>query len=150
MTNPPTNSPTNSPMHQPDQQHDQQHDQQPELSLYQQIGGAPTVRGVTADLYRRIVADDLLGPVFDGYSVPEIEAHQRKLFGMILGGSERYDVARLEGKHAPLHLTGAHVDRLQVLTAASLTSLAAPDAVLAAVHDAIEQVRPLVVHPAAG
>ena len=58
-------------------------------SLYQWLGGDEKLQQLTAEFYRKVLADDLIGPVFRHMS-PEHAQHVAHFIGEVFGGPPLY------------------------------------------------------------
>ena len=54
--------------------------------LYDLIGGKRTVWAATEAFYRRVLADDTLGPFFEKTDMAQLRARQSMFISMLLGG----------------------------------------------------------------
>lgn len=64
-------------------------------SLYDELGGLPALRRLSAAFYERVLADDLLAPVFAGFEQRHVE-HVAVWLAEIFGGPADF-TARLGG-----------------------------------------------------
>jgi hemoglobin len=71
-------------------------------SLFEQLGGAGAVDDAIGEFYRRVLADELLGPFFAGVDMDKLASMQTEFFTVALGG---------EGAYAGMTLTEAHRGR---------------------------------------
>ena len=58
-------------------------------SLYQWLGGRTTLEKLTEAFYKKVLADELLGPVFKNMS-PEHSKHVAHFIGEVFGGDRLY------------------------------------------------------------
>ena len=58
------------------------------MSIYDNMGGAPSVRAAVDDFYARILADARLAPFFTGTDLERLKAHQRAFIAAALGGPQ--------------------------------------------------------------
>ncbi|HEX9067052.1 MAG TPA: group 1 truncated hemoglobin [Streptosporangiaceae bacterium] len=79
-----------------------------DLTVYDRLGGSLSIRSVTESFYRKVLADDLLGPYFDDVDMDRQVAKQAAFLTMVLGGPARYTGADLRSAHAGLRLEEAH------------------------------------------
>lgn len=83
-----------------------------------------------AAFYRRIPADDLLGPMYPADDLPGAEARLREFLIFRFGGPDRYLRARgnprLRLRHAPFPIDQAARDRWVALMDAALEEVALP------------------------
>lgn len=77
-------------------------------SLYEQIGGAPTIRALVEAFYPKVVANPLLAPIFPEDIDPVIE-RQYLFLTQYLGGPPLYTEQRghpmLRARHLPFPIT---------------------------------------------
>lgn len=69
-------------------------------SLYEWIGGAKTLEKLTDAFYAKVMADDLLRPVFQHMS-PEHAQHVAHFIGEVFGGAPQY-TQEYKGSHAKM------------------------------------------------
>ncbi len=82
-------------------------------TIYDEIGGEPAVSAVVAELYRRLLADPDLTSYFEGRDLNRLEAHQRALVAVALGGtSEEYTGRMMHPAHAGLGITDEAFDKV--------------------------------------
>lgn len=93
------------------------------MSIYERIGGAPSVAAAVDDFYARVLGDESLAPFFENVDVDELKSHQRLFLGTAIGGPEKYSGRGMAEAHDGLGITeeafGRVVDHL-VTTLASL------------------------------
>ncbi|HVV10190.1 group II truncated hemoglobin [Amycolatopsis sp.] len=75
-------------------------------TLYEWAGGAPALHRLFEVFYRKVLADELLEPVFRGMD-PHHPAHVALWLGEVFGGPAEYSTER--GGHA--HMIGRHLGR---------------------------------------
>jgi hemoglobin len=76
-------------------------------SLYNWLGGDEKLQQLTSAFYKKVLADELLGPVFVHMS-PEHAAHVAHFIGEVFGGPANY-TQQDQGSHA--HMVGHHVGK---------------------------------------
>jgi hemoglobin len=76
-------------------------------SLYQWLGGDEKLQQLTSAFYKKVLADELLGPVFKNMS-PEHAQHVAHFIGEVLGGPPQY-TQQDEGSHAKM--VGHHLGK---------------------------------------
>lgn len=69
-------------------------------SLYEWLGGAQTLEKLTDAFYAKVMADDMLGPVFRHMS-PEHAQHVAHFIGEVFGGAPQY-TEEDKGSHAKM------------------------------------------------
>jgi hemoglobin len=82
--------------------------------LYDLIGGKRTVWAATEAFYRRVLADDTLGPFFEKTDMAQLRARQSMFISMLLGGRIVYtgkDIAAAHRQARAKGLNDGHYDR---------------------------------------
>lgn len=82
-----------------------------DASLYERIGGEPTVRKLVDTLYDRVMADEVLAPFFEHSSVEGIRRMQREFLAAALGGPIVYAGRTLREAHSGRGITREHFSR---------------------------------------
>jgi len=77
-------------------------------SLYDRIGGAPTLDTLIPSFYERVLAHPELAPFFARSSVEALQQMQRQFFSMALGGPLEYPGRPLAHVHHGRGITAAH------------------------------------------
>lgn len=57
-------------------------------TIYEQIGGAPTIDKLVGTFYQHVLADPLLSPFFENTSIEKLQRMQKAFFTIALGGPE--------------------------------------------------------------
>ena len=95
-------------------------------SIYEQIGGRPSLKAAVDGLYGRLIADPELGRFFPS-GVGEVHrGYVITLLGQALGGPERYRGPDLVAAHSKLGITDAHFDATAAHLDAVLVELGVP------------------------
>ena len=82
-------------------------------TIYDEIGGEPTVTAVVDALYERLTTDSDLMSYFEGLDMGRLKAHQRALVTVALGGSsEEYTGRMMQPAHAGLAITDEAFDKV--------------------------------------
>ncbi|MFC9918071.1 group I truncated hemoglobin [Agromyces binzhouensis] len=113
--------------------------------LYDEVGGPDGVRTAVALLYRRVVADDELGPWFREVDLDRLRAHQRAFLAAAFGGPQAFSGRSLAEAHEGLEITDAAFDRIVQTLLTSLADLGVAHDAVARVGERLEQVRGDVV-----
>lgn len=79
-----------------------------QISLYQRIGGKAALQAVVDEFYRRVLADELLAPLFAQTDLQKQRQHQVAFLAMALGGPNEYRGAGMRAAHAGRGITHAH------------------------------------------
>ncbi len=113
-----------------------------ETSLFDRLGGPPAITAATEIFYRKVLADPLLAPYFDGVNMDQQVAKQAAFLTMALGGPNRYSGRDLRTAHAGLAgLSDTHVDRVIGHLARTLGELGVADDDIAAAGAVAASVR---------
>lgn len=77
-------------------------------TLYDWLGGLPALNRLTAEFYQRVLADDILGPIFAGMDADHPE-HVALFLAEVIGGPPLYSEQR--GGHPEMvrHHLGRHL-----------------------------------------
>jgi hemoglobin len=70
------------------------------MALYDEIGGARTVRAALDAFYPRVLADETLSPFFLGVDIQRLKKIQEGFFASALGGPSTYSGRSLHDAHA--------------------------------------------------
>jgi hemoglobin len=119
------------------------------VSVYDEIGGAPTMKAVVTVFYDRVVADPQLEKWFRDVDMTRLKAHQRAFLTAALGGPEVFSGRSLEAAHADLEITGDAFDAVVEHLASSLHDLGVPDEVVESVRARLDGSRDEIVTAAA-
>lgn len=107
------------------------------LSVYEAVGESG-LRQLVAAFYRRIPADDLIGPMYPVSALAEAERHLADFLIYRFGGPQTYiqerGHPRLRIRHAPFAITHAARDRWVSLMDAAIEECGWNDAVVAVVR----------------
>ena len=115
-------------------------------TIYDEIGGAPAVDAVVEELYRRLLADPELLSYFEGRDMSRLQAHQRALVTVALGGtSEEYNGRMMHPAHAGLAITDEAFDRVLGHLAAVLAGAGVPAVTTAKILAILQPLRTDVV-----
>lgn len=82
-------------------------------SLYEQLGGEQMVDKTVTIFYRKVLADPLLRPFFEGMDMKRLEAMQRAFLITVFGGPGAYtgrDMSRAHARLVQRGLSDAHFD----------------------------------------
>ncbi len=97
------------------------------MTVYEAIGEEGFAR-LAASFYRRVPADDLLGPMYPAGDLAEPERRLRDFLVYRFGGPQRYinerGHPRLRGRHMPFPVDQAARDRWMSLMSAALEEAA--------------------------
>lgn len=108
-----------------------------EETLYDRLGGHDGIRAVVDDFYDRLVADDDIGPFFEGSDMELLRRTQTDFLCEAAGGPETYDAAPVREAHLHVPFTPAHIQRAVELLEESLDAFDVPEADAEAVVEAV-------------
>jgi hemoglobin len=98
-----------------------------DTTLYDRLGGRDGIRAVVDDFYDRLVADDDLGPFFEGADVDRLRRTQTDFLCEAAGGPETYDAEPVREAHLHVPFEPAHIERAVELLQESLDAYDVPD-----------------------
>jgi hemoglobin len=82
-------------------------------SLYEQLGGEKMVDKTVTIFYRKVLADPLLRPFFEGMDMTRLEAMQRAFLITVFGGPNAYsgrDMSRAHTRLVQRGMSDVHFD----------------------------------------
>jgi hemoglobin len=80
-------------------------------TLYERIGGAPTVDKLIVSFYQHVLADPLLLPFFEHSSIEKLTCMQKAFFSVALGGPEPSEKISLYDAHQGRGIQIKHLTR---------------------------------------
>ena len=98
-----------------------------EQTLYDRLGGRDGIRAVVDDFYDRLVADEEIGPFFEGSNMEFLRRTQTDFLCEAAGGPETYDAAPIREAHLHVPFTPAHIQRAVELLEESLDAFDVPE-----------------------
>jgi hemoglobin len=113
--------------------------------LYDEVGGPDGVRTAVSVLYRRVVADEELGPWFRDVDLDRLRSHQRAFLSAAFGGPQVFSGRSLAAAHDGLEITDAAFDRIVQTLLTSLADLGVRHEAIARVGERLELARADVV-----
>lgn len=93
------------------------------LSLFELIGGAPAIEAAVDELYRRIMADAELSPLFKEERLPHLKKQQADFFTQALGGGPAYHGPSMKEAHAGFNISAEQFGRVATHLQATLQHL---------------------------
>jgi hemoglobin len=102
-------------------------EEEEEETLYERLGEQEGIRAVVDDFYDRLVADDDLGPYFEGADVDSLRRTQTDFLCEAAGGPETYDATPVEEAHIDVPFTPADIQRAVELLYESLDAFDVPE-----------------------
>lgn len=98
-----------------------------EQTLYERLGGHEGIRAVVDDFYDRLVADEEIGPFFEGSDMELLRRTQTDFLCEAAGGPETYDAAPIREAHLHVPFTPEHIQRAVELLEESLDAFDVPE-----------------------
>lgn len=80
-------------------------------TLYERIGGAPTIDKLISTFYQRVLADPLLEPFFEHTSIEKLTNMQKAFFSVALGGPEPDVKISMYAAHQGRGIQSKHLTR---------------------------------------
>jgi hemoglobin len=118
-------------------------------TLYERLGGTAAIEATVTEFYRRVLADPLLAPFFEGIDQARLERHQARFLSYAFGGAAPYSGAGMAQAHSRLvrehGLNDLHFDAVIAHLEQALIALRVPSGERAQVRNAAESLRPLVL-----
>jgi hemoglobin len=110
-----------------------------EANLYERLGEREGIRAVVDDFYDRLLADEEIGPFFEGSNMELLRRTQTDFLCEAAGGPESYDAAPIREAHLHVPFEPHHIERAVELLYESLDAFDVPaddaDAVVGAVAE---------------
>ncbi len=82
------------------------------MSLYDNIGGQPTLEKVVDDFHKRILADSSLSGYFAKTDMNKQRSHQIAFFSKLLDGPNNYQGRPMDKTHTGMNLQDAHFNAI--------------------------------------
>ena len=117
-------------------------------TTFEKFGGFKAVSRVVMTFYERVLDSDDVGPYFDDIDMPRLMDHQTKFISSMLGGPASINDDRLRVVHQQLEVSDADFDEIVRLLAGALRDHGVGEADIAAIGQAVEAKRALIVHQA--
>jgi hemoglobin len=120
-----------------------------EISLFDQLGGAPAVEAAVDIFYRKVLSDDRVSFFFDDVDMDHQIAKQKGFLTMAFGGPQALTSFDLRRVHAPLlkkGLNDMHFNVIAELLTATLNDLNVDPALTARVIAIAESTRANVLN----
>jgi hemoglobin len=114
-------------------------------SIYEAIGGRPSVKAAVDGLYGRLFADPELSRYFPAGISDRHRAYVVTLIGEALGGPERYRGPDLAAAHRHLRISDAHFDQTAAHLDAVLDGLGVPRDLTDQIIGIVASLRPRLV-----
>jgi len=108
-------------------------------TLYERLGEREGIRAVVDDFYDRLVADEDLGPFFEGSNMEMLRRTQTDFLCEAAGGPETYEATPVREAHLDVPFEPGHIERAVELLYESLDEFDVPDEDADAVVGAIAE-----------
>lgn len=115
------------------------------MGVYDEIGGAASVKAAVTVFYDRVLADPTVAPWFEGVDITRLKSHQRAFLAAALGGPELFSGRDLATAHAGRDITDEGFDTIIEHLTVSLHDLGVADDVVEQVRERVEPLRSDVV-----
>ena len=116
-----------------------------EQSMYDRIGGAPSVKEAVQRFYVRLLDDPELAPYFAATDLSKLKAHQAALITQLLGGPSGYTGRGLDEAHMGLDISAGHYDQVIKHLVAVLVELDVPEDIIGALGGIAANVKGQIV-----
>jgi hemoglobin len=120
------------------------------MSIYEKIGGAPSVAAAVDDFYRRVLGDQSLSPYFEGVDLERLKAHQRAFVAAAIGGPDPYTGRDMAEAHAGLGITPEAFGSVVGHLVATLTALGVDQDMIGAIGAKLAPLEEQIVTSPAG
>ncbi|MBL9169401.1 MAG: PAS domain S-box protein [Verrucomicrobiales bacterium] len=115
-------------------------------SLYNQIGGAPSVEAAVEEFYRRVLVDPLLIPLFKDTNLNWLKKSQVRFFTTVLGGPQIYKGADMQTAHIDLAIEERHFARVATHLSDTLRALQVPPALIHQILTLVGTLAPQIIN----
>lgn len=115
------------------------------MSIYDQIGGAPSVTAAVDLFYGKVLADPSLAGYFADTDLARLKGHQRAFIAAALGGPDLYAGRDMAAAHAGLDITEGAFDAVVGHLVATLTELRVPADVIGDIGVKLAPLAPQIV-----
>jgi hemoglobin len=99
-----------------------QHKEQDMTTLYEKIGGQPTLEKVVDAFHNSIMADSSLKGFFAKTDMAKQRAHQIAFFSQILEGPKQYSGRPMDKTHSGMNLNDQHFEAITKYLSAAMTA----------------------------
>jgi len=94
--------------------------------LYTRLGGRDGIRAFVDDLYDQHLADEEVGPIFEGADMEQLRKTQTDFLCEAVGGPESYDAESVREAFLHVPFTTEHIGRAVELLSRSLDEFDVP------------------------
>jgi truncated hemoglobin YjbI len=110
-------------------------------SIYEQLGGEPTVKQAVKQFYEKVLADNELIEFFQDVNIEQLKRHQTNFFTFALGGPPIYTGRDMRKAHEHMKLEDIHFDLIKKHLGDTLAELGATQEQVDKVMNKIEPLR---------
>ena len=114
-------------------------------SIFEQLGGFPTVRKIVMEFYNNVLDEDELASYFVKTNMERLIDHQTKFVSYLLGGPASYTDDYLKKIHSRMNITDKHFDMIKETFLDALEDFDADDEIIELVADEFEERRSVIV-----
>lgn len=115
------------------------------MTIYDAIGGAPSVSAAVDKFYVRVLDDPQLAPFFEGVDMERLKAHQRKFIAAAIGGPEIYEGRDMGAAHAHLGVSDSDFEAVVGHLVVTLEELGVPQDVIGEIGAAVAPLQTQIV-----
>jgi hemoglobin len=113
--------------------------------IFDEIGGAPSVKAAVDLFYSKVMEDPSLAGYFDETNMASLKSHQRAFIAAALGGPAMYAGRSMAEAHAGLGITGDAFDTVVGHLGATLTELGVPGPTIGTIAGALAPLKTDIV-----
>ncbi len=110
-------------------------------TIFEQIGGEPSVIAAVDIFYDKVLADELLMEFFQDVNMKFLKSHQKSLITFLCGGDIVYKGKDLRTAHRHLKLEEVHFDQIVLHLTDTLNELGVPEDIVSKIIEKIEFLR---------
>lgn len=114
-------------------------------SIFEQLGGFPTVRKVVMEFYHNVLDEDELAGYFVKTNMERLIDHQTKFVSFLLGGPANFSDDHLHKVHVRLKITDHHFDMILEILSDAFEEFEVDDDIIRMVAGEYEKRRSLIV-----
>lgn len=115
------------------------------MGIYDEIGGAPTMKAAVAVFYDRVIADPLVAPYFEGVDMQRLMSHQRAFLTAAFDGPDFFAGRGMGEAHARIGVTVEAFDATVEHLTLALLDIGVPAPVVDTIRGRLEAHRSAIV-----
>ncbi len=115
------------------------------MSIYEQIGGAPSVNAAVELFYDKVLDDPGLAPYFSGVDLGRLKGHQRLFITAALGGPAAYAGRDMDAAHSHLGIDDRAFDSVIAHLVDTLVELGVDEPTIDSIGAALAPLRADIV-----